>query len=315
MATKTTVLSPNCSVISFSQGSTLVEVMSAINDEIVKVDGEGNSVHGWTLHDSTAGTNAKCYRALNKDGQTYKYLVLDFGTTANKVRLIAYESWNETTHTGTNAANFNNVAYDADLLLTDRGNVYLYINPRWLALCIKQFSSTVIYSTVQSAIGGIFEIARDNPDDTVAAGYPPFCLLVTGAAADSTNTAHQTLLLPKSISGNGNQPGELSTIFGKTIYNTNYRLIQFIPNVANAFSTKDWAITPYVHGPNNEIKGRIFGLKLYTRNKLYFMDKVSVTTDQDYMYDPTATPATDHYVIPGGYQSNGAYDVRFLIPV
>lgn len=313
MPTKTTVLSENASVISFAQGSTLAEVMSAVTDEITKVDG-GNSVHGWELHDTAAGTNAVCYKALNKDGDTYKYAVLDYGT-GTTLNITGYESWNETSHTGTNPAGYTLPAQFADIKLTDRGNIYLFISPRWLALCAKQFSSPVILNTVSSGVIGIFETARDNPDDTVVAGYPPFVMLNTTVAADNTSTTLPTCLLPKTMSGNGNQPGELSTIFGKTTMNPSYRLTAFTPNVANVFSSKDWAITPYVHGPGNEIKGRIFGLKIYTKNKLHFMDKVAVKCDSDFMYDAEALDDTDHYIIPGGVAANGAYDVRFLLPV
>lgn len=313
MPTKTTILSPNASVISFAQGSTISEVISAVNDEIVRTDA-GQSVHGWELFDAEAGTSSRVYRALNKDGETYKYVHLDY-TDGTTLKLTAYESWDEEAHTGTNPAAYAAVTDNAAIKLSDRGNVYLFINPRWFAVCIKQFSSSVILTAGTSGVIGVFETARDNPDDTVENGLPPFVLMNTAIAADSVSSTLRTCLLVRTKAGNGNQPGELSTVFGRTTTSPVYRLNQFTPDVANAFSAKDWAITPYVHGPANEIRGRIFGLKLYTRNKLFFMDKVGVKTDLDFMYDPEAEDDTDHYVIPGGYQNNGNYNVRFLLPI
>ena len=48
MPSKTTILSANASVISFAQSSTIAEVISAVNDEIVR-QAEGESAHGWEL--------------------------------------------------------------------------------------------------------------------------------------------------------------------------------------------------------------------------------------------------------------------------
>lgn len=313
MPTKTTILSPNASVVSFAQGSTLTEVMSAVNDEIVRQDA-GSAVHGWELWDAEASASARVYRSQNKDGTTYKFAHLDY-TDGTTLKITAYEAWDKVAHTGTNPAVYAAVADNAAINLADRGNVYLFISPRWLAVCIKQFSSSVILTAGTSGVIGVFETARDNPDDTVEAGLPPFILMNTAIAADSASTTLRTCLLVRTKAGNGNQPGELSTVFGRTTTSPAYRLNQFTPNVQNAFSNKDWAITPYVHGPANEIRGRIFGLKLFTRDKLYFMDKVAVKTDADFMYDAQAAEDTDHYVIPGGYQANGQYNVRFLLPV
>lgn len=308
MSTVVTALSPNTSVISFSQDATLAEVMSAVNDEIV-------NEHGWTLHDDNAGNNVKCYRSVNKDGETYKYMTLDWSTNG-KVNFAGYGAWDELAHVGTMKAQRTDGSWSADLNLTDRGNFYLFISPRWFAFCIKQYSSYTIYSSSQAAIGGVFEIARDNPDDTVAAGLPPFCALTTGfcsVLANANPSNYPTLLLPKSLSGTDNQFGEFSTIFGKTNKDSANRMIAQVPTAVNPVSNKDWAITPYVHGPGNEIRGRIFGLKFFTQNKLYFMDKVSVMCDQDFMYDPTGT-ATDHYIVPGSASSSSTYNVRCLIP-
>ena len=312
MPTKTTILSANASVISFAQSSTIAEVISAVNDEIVR-QAEGQSAHGWELYDAEAGLNVRVYRAKNKDDETYKYLHMDF-TDGTALKLTAYENWNPMAHTGTNSAGYADAAENATINLNDRGNVYLFISPRWLALCIKQFSSSVILTANTSGVVGIFETARDIPDDTAENGLPPFILMNTAIAGDSNLTTLATYLLVRTKQGSTNQPGELSTVFGKTTTTPAYRLNQFTPNVPNAFSAKDWAITPYVHGQMNEIRGRIFGLKIFTLNKLFFMDKVAVKCDQDFMYDAEADEDTDHYVIPAGYQDNGQYNVRMLIP-
>lgn len=57
---------------------------------------------GWSVYDAAAGTNAQVFRALCADGVTYKYMWIQLTATTFEVR--CYESWNATTHVGTNLA-------------------------------------------------------------------------------------------------------------------------------------------------------------------------------------------------------------------
>lgn len=88
--------------IAVTSGSTLADIIAAIETVLTTAPG------GWSIHDASAGTNAKCYKSLQKDGTSYTYMVLDWNTTISTgvagliVRL--YEDWNATTHTGTNKA-------------------------------------------------------------------------------------------------------------------------------------------------------------------------------------------------------------------
>lgn len=88
--------------IAVTAGSSLADVIAAIETVLTTAPG------GWSVHDAAAGTNAKCYKSLQKDGTSYTYMVLDWNTTISTgvagliVRL--YEDWNATTHVGTNKA-------------------------------------------------------------------------------------------------------------------------------------------------------------------------------------------------------------------
>ena len=88
--------------IAVTSGSSLADIIAAIETVLTTAPG------GWSIHDAAAGTNAKCYKSLQKDGTSYTYMVLDWNTTISTgvtgliVRL--YEDWNATTHTGTNKA-------------------------------------------------------------------------------------------------------------------------------------------------------------------------------------------------------------------
>lgn len=88
--------------LSITSGTSLADIMAAVETVLTTAPG------GWTVHDASAGTNAKCYKELQKDGTSYTYMVLDWNTTISTgiaglcIRL--YETWNETTHAGTNKA-------------------------------------------------------------------------------------------------------------------------------------------------------------------------------------------------------------------
>ena len=88
--------------IAVTAGSSLADVIAGIETVLTTAPG------GWSVHDASAGTNAKCYKSLQKDGTSYTYMVLDWNTTISTgvaglcIRL--YEDWNATTHVGTNKA-------------------------------------------------------------------------------------------------------------------------------------------------------------------------------------------------------------------
>lgn len=88
--------------IAVTAGSTLADVIAGIETVLTTAPG------GWSIHDASAGTNARCYKSLQKDGTSYTYMVLDWNTTISTgvaglcIRL--YEDWNATTHVGTNKA-------------------------------------------------------------------------------------------------------------------------------------------------------------------------------------------------------------------
>jgi hypothetical protein len=308
MGTIRTSVGPNTEVISYSQNLPLSDLITAIEGAIL------NS-HGWELFDAEADVNARCYRALNKDNTTYKYVVLNYNTSG-KLLMDVYESWNASTHVGTNKCNVltGNVWNSVNLTLTDKGFMYVYASPRWLAFTNKEYSSSVLGNSTITHVMGCFEIARDNPDDTVVAGYPCFCILNTTALGDGYSNSAGALF-PRTLAGTTavQQQLEVSTIFGKTNCTSTVPLSSIIPNFVNIWNNKDWAVTMYAHGPNFDVRGRIFGLKAFTLGKLSFMDKLKVTADSDFHFDPNGT-LTDHFVLPGGVEQGTYGNARFLIP-
>lgn len=316
MTTATTNLGPNSWVVSFSMGSTIAEIMTAVTAVLT-----GASGAGWEVYDATAGTNTVCYRAPNEDGLTYKYMVLNYNTSGWML-IQHYESWNSSTHVGTNVcprSTDTTIGYQQALVpSTDKGLIYIFANQRYASFIIRQYTTAVLGNTITCGITGCFEFNRDNPDDTVEAGYPVSCFLNTGIVGENAVATNETISIPRTRLGSTGtaQYGEISTVFGKTLYTTPWVMKNMIPTAVSLFSNKDWAISMYVQDGTPaapSVRGRIFGLKVFTQNKLNFMDKIQVPCDANLNYDPNGS-LTDHYVIPGGKQGAGLYTVRFLIP-
>ena len=304
--TATTSLGPNSWVISFARGATIAQLMSDVTAVLVGA--------GWEVYDSAAGTNKIVYRAQNLDAQTYKYMMLDYNATS-WLYITAYEAWNATTHTGTNAVTTYDQSVYQQILTpsTDKGLIYIFANRRYAAFIIRQYSSSVLGNNSMCGSTGVYEFSRDNPDDTVAAGYPIHCQITTGIVGEGVNGNYPSLYLPR---GRVNQYGEISTVFGRTYYGNNFYLKDLLPNATNIFSNKDWAISMYVQEgtpANPSVRGRLYGMKAFTLSKLFFMDKIQVPCDENLNYDPNGV-MTDHYVIPAGRQGAGTYTVRMLIP-
>lgn len=311
--TATTKLGNNTWVVSYAMGAGISDIMTAVEAVVVGA--------GWTVHDNAASANAVCYKAPNFDGATYKYVVLDYNTTGWLLMKV-YEAWDAALHTGTNIcprATDVTVGYQQALnLTTDKGLIYIFANQAYLAMIIRQYTTSILGNSLICGVTGCFEFSRDNPDDTVAAGYPVHAFINTGILGENAVASNETISLPRTKSGQTGvaQYGEISTVFGKTLYTTPLTMKDLLPNAVSLWSGKDWAVSLYVQDGTPlapSVRGRVQGLKGFTQSRLNFMDRIQVPCDAQLNYDPEGT-MTDHFVIPGGKQGAGLYTVRFLIP-
>lgn len=144
-------------------------------------------VAGWTLHDASAGTNAKAIKAVKLviagDPELFKYVVVDTNS-AGYILTKVYETWNETAHTGTNLCYNSGTGafYSQRLNLTNGGILYISSSVRHLN--IISYQSAVWGSSSYLGSSGCFERTRKAPWDTGANAYPPFLWANFGAIAN-----------------------------------------------------------------------------------------------------------------------------------
>lgn len=308
MAIINTALGPNSYQFDYSTGTTVAEIFAALNAEIT-------NGHGWEVHDQLAGANAVCYRALNKDGTTYKHVVLDLNTS-NRLKTNGYESWNSTTHVGTNSVVmlFPSGTSEANMYCgyfnSAPGQIYLFINQHWLAFMTRNPLDGTLNGGGQQQVGisGCFEFSRDNDEDTGA--VPCFCMMNTSTLFTTTaNGCARTPRLYNGVTG-ASATIEFGTILGRTEGGT--KLTSFVPTSKNPWNNKDWALTLYVHEPNFCVRGRLYGLKASTANAYMVLDRLVVKCDEDYLYDAQGQDK-EHHIIP----CRNAVDTssRVIIPV
>lgn len=266
---------------------TLPNLMTAINDWLVQ--------HGWDLFDSVSAT-AKVYRAVNAGGTTYKYMRLE--AISGYLDVKHYESWNATTHVGTNLA-AGATTYPA-LTLTS-GTLYLFASNRW-------FYATGKTGTTFDYGNGICEFSRDNPTDTEAGGFPASffyngAVLMLPAGAGPAICRNRQNLTAASANTDTAFISSLGVIKAN---GTNNRQQQGVSNFYHAdtpifFSqfTDSSAAFDY--------RGRVYGIKFLPIQFGAHLDVVSIKCDANGFASAAGTPV-DHAIF-------AASTARFALPL
>ena len=235
MTITVTEFGPNSSALAYSAGTTDVELAMAIRDWTIQ--------HGWTLHDQVS-TSVFVLKAPNIDGESYKYVHINVATN---VYILTYESWNATTHVGTNGvipagiSITNTLLYQATSHLTLNGTLYLFASARYFMA--RGITSTGTggssgFSDPLSSLG-VFEITRDNEEDTAAAGYPchglidlaalcGYVVMYDAATYGGNNnglTTLNTAMLPRTRMGNTGKAASCFTRVSTPIANWGFDYI------------------------------------------------------------------------------------------
>lgn len=166
-------------VYNYKAGSS---VTNLINDLVKLATGETNKANlsadcvqanttiistvaaGWTVHDADAGANSQVIKCLQADGTTMKYFRLT-GVSNTSYRGTAYESWNATSHTGTNPTGDTNGFMIGDWDTVNGGYFYIYVSPRTIFMRP--------YHTAAWKGPGSF-ICLEYTKESVFAGYPSY---------------------------------------------------------------------------------------------------------------------------------------------
>lgn len=309
---------------------------------------------GWTLYDTfpIAGDGdpscitTQVFRALNKDGVSYKYAIFRWNLLLSEINITSCESWDKVTRTSTNETH---TYFDSSPIpyKLNETKLVLLINPRWLVLQSIIFDEPSVWA-------GVFETAREDITDVATVSNPGLpcwgwissTLWSLGAksylekpmgSSATTNSDYTLISMPRTKSG--------ATGFGAAKgWGADYGVAQY-PNwlttgasaaafvsylsndtsVGNKFQANSWDTTKRLVLPIKPIHdyaanfvanyGTIFGLKVLAPIGP-MMTKIKVNIDDDGNYTPVVTAnnastkihwlLNTHHKASGGAVSSGA---------
>jgi hypothetical protein len=269
---------------------------------------------GWTQWD--VSTLTRVYRILNLDGVTYKYIGIYIDPYNGKINTTSYESWNATTHVGTNEVNTFGRSGEMGYLLSNT-DVILMVSPYWLLI------QTYI-SNQPSQWSGVVEFQRELSED-ISTSVPCFAWICsTFIFQGSPNgPVFSCQSFPRTLSGavgNGVNPllapnnitGGWATPFKRLGFSTGLNGAELLNSTTFAWDTTKkniCSLRPTIG--LTEIHGPAVGLKaLYNAGSPF--NKINVLVDSAFNYSSTGAN-TEHwllgetpYIVQGLANPNGS---------
>lgn len=297
MAITSTSIGNYTTLLTIDAGESLGTLVSAVEAVI--------TAKGWEVHDVSAGTNAYSYKAVNKDGSTYKYIVLDYNTSGAIIMKL-YESWDSGTHTGTNlATDTDNASYNQQVDLTN--GFLLNVGSHERFLWFNSLVSGVLGSPTNNGPTIVAEMARDAEFDTVVAGYPKACwityakffvsaggpLRYTRTLNNYTGTSANTRSwVSYRVCGWGYTPGNISVIPANGI--TPYSW--YGSGKKSLHTLTGWSFHNGTSLTGNVgCNGRVYGIKVGNVLATTFLDETTLACDSDFFEDETGISTTFIY--------------------
>lgn len=319
MSVTTNTIGTNTRQIVISGETSINNILTAVSNALVAL--------GWTAYDTvTTGTNnaqvRQIFRVLNADATTYKYLGILWHPNKGLFHTTAYESWNSSTHVGTNEVFTNGYTFPSGVQYSNC-SIYVMASARW----------AVLYSTIRGEYGpwsGVFEFEREAAEDTVGAGFPCFAWTNSNiigepvghsATVGTSNHDSWCVSFPRTphpytgiaaaqfntlISGFGMFPPSVPTA-GLNTSHAN-KLGGLSSGYAWDSAKKAVHVLKGAGVGNAQPRGRMFGVKAIgpIGDPL---DTVVLPIDANYHYASSGGTNTDHWVLPmnGGYHMSYAY--------
>jgi len=318
MTITTTPLGANSGVIYFTAGETRINVMNAVAAWLI--------TKGWEAFGPGAPNDLRVFRSLNKDGVTYKFLVLDNATT-NQLRVMGYESWNPITHAGINMCfGSDNVGTACAMLAMNAatgGWVYMWAKSTYAIFQTRVVGQTLfnVGSPGNSPVG-LVEMTRDTPEDTPTFdtgggsvnlpcwAWLNFSSLLTygnhgyafsmprvmqGGIGMEASRCNASAMLGGSMRTSNGVTGSASAILYQCgllrdvpdAYGTHVGRLNPWSNKPEAFTL--WARNLHPQFGFGALRGRFHGIKMFTQGKGTMFDTVNLKVDTEGFLDPAGT--------------------------
>lgn len=302
-------LGSNSVKLVYTAGETAANILTAFDTWLV--------AHGWSLYDGAAGVDTNAYRALNKDASTYKYITVEI--TSTRLFLRGWESWDSGLHTGTNLCYYSdNTNFAQRIDLVNGGDLYVFANVRYI--CIESvIPANVVGSVTGNGACAVCEVSRDNPGDTIGAGYPTMCWFNTYSLMITQNPTFGVVSFPRTRDGSTGLNASLYTfissyaLYGGYATNAVYHdADDFQFQKSNVFNNKSpaWTLRCGRMGIGSadwEYKGKIYGIKALPSGigvTIPAAESIQMEIDADTLLDYNGSN-TKHYMVSAGTRRIG----------
>lgn len=293
MAITTETPGDNSIIIKFNGADPIVDIATVIKTFL--------TTHGWEALDpaffsktyTQAYNNIMTYRALNKDGVTYKYMQIRFYLHSH-IRIALMEDYtvldnvvyNECTHGYPQATYGQRIPVDS----ANQGAIFLSASTRW---CIMQTQSGDLFgSSLSSGWEACFELTQAQIEDDPAV-YPTFAFSCAYYLCSAPSG--QGVMAPvRSRLGTGNHTKTRASVpvaaWGIGITQNPVSTLGFsvnpFNNKHNAFDVGSaWDAV----GDCGYFKGFVYGLKMFQCGIGQLGDKMRVKTNDEFFIDPQGT--------------------------
>jgi len=319
--TATSLATNTVQVTASGTNNTFASLIDAVRDAVIGVAPVATT--GWTLHDdvTVALLRTQVFKAQNKDGISFKYLIARWDLGREELNTTTCESWNATTHVATNEAH---TFFDCSPVgfATQNCDMIVMVSPRWLAF-------TSFINNEQGLWSGVFEMGREDPNDTAAAGYPCWAWMsatlpmlgqqTVSTSAKGLNGNDYTLCsMPRTRDGSTgvNAAKRFAADYGTVSFPnwliTAAQSFMFsLGNQVNKFIANQWNITGKLTLPIKPIHnydqtyatnyGTMFGLKVTGNSGSSSMNKIALKVDSDGNYSNEGT-TNNHWLLNTAYK-------------
>lgn len=309
--------------------SSFSDLTQAVSDAITGVSPVRTT--GWSTFDAfttTASTPGsiiytQVFRGLNKDGITYKSIILRWNTMMQEVNVSTCEVWDATNHIPQNESwtYFDSASIPYRLDATD---IIIFLNPRWCILHTYMANEPSVWA-------GVVETQREDIADSSTItpapcwGWVSSSLWMLGATSFTAKPLggndHTLLCMPRTRSGatSFNSAKGFACDYGVTHYphwqsTGNGAFIYYLGNQGNKFVANTWDTSKRLVLPLKPIAdytatnvtnyGQIYGLKVLSPAGLN-MNKIQVNIDADGNYNPSGT-LSDHWLLNNHWKNFNA---------
>ena len=286
MAIVKTELGNNSCELMYDSATTKADLMTAIKNYI--------TLHGWSLHDDDANGLGnglkKAFKAPCFNSAMEKVVTIE--VTDDILYLGVYEAWDEVNHTGLNMSyNCLNPLDNQRVNFTNGGYLYIFSNARWLGFYSR--IGDEYGSENAGAMTFCIEVSRDFTEDNDVLGWPQWSWLNLGRIFQHNH--YMTMRWPRYNNWVG-QDAAMYTYVKSDLYlrDHEYSPLQAYPDIINPLTNKYDVANLIASMYKGAPRGRIFGLKLATKNSANWGDTMIAKCDSNYFLSQGGTDVQHH---------------------